>query len=367
MRFCLVILTLALASFSVLAQDNKSIPPKETPPAPQVDVSEVLRRGDSVTVVGEGSRGAEEEAIIRVTAPPPDDSYMWFITVIKTENCKYCDRLISDFQRAPELTAFVAAATPYKPWAHFNIYNSKDETQKWRLEKFRVSGYPTLVIQPPRNGVWGNPRTVVWQKTGYGDTETPKSLQTEITNAVRRYAAAMSRKGYPKTPMPESEIRKASEGEEGFAPASPSQESVVVGGAKQVGVNPPFVSPPASDPFNPQPGVNPVQPVQTFPPQPQPVPTPATPQISDALVAIVEGVLSLFTGQSFGNLLLLIMVGMWIAEWVAPQTPTKVDDQIVAILKPIVDRLRQQGQPIPPITVPRQQDPNQPPQPPLVV
>src|SRR6478609_437640 len=100
-------------------------------------------------------------------APPPDESHMWFVTVIKTSNCQYCTKLISDFQTAPELLAFVSAAAPYKAWGHFNQYNVTDETQKWRIKAYQISGYPTIVIQPPRNGMWGNPRTVVFQTTGY--------------------------------------------------------------------------------------------------------------------------------------------------------------------------------------------------------
>src|SRR5690349_1108293 len=115
-RLCFASMLLVCGSLLAQIRDAGPTPPKEPSAVPpQVDTAEVLRRGDMVIIAGEGPRGADEDAMRMATAPPPDESSMWFVTVIKTNNCQYCTRLHSDFQSAPELLAFVAATPPYKP------------------------------------------------------------------------------------------------------------------------------------------------------------------------------------------------------------------------------------------------------------
>ena len=406
----------------------QSLPP-EKPPIPQVDVAEVLRRGDMVVVAGEGPRGASEDAMRMATAPPPDESHMWFVTVIKTNNCPYCTKLHSDFQSAPELLAFVAATAPYKPWGHYNEYNVTDETQKWRLKAYRITGYPTIVIQPPRNGMWGNPRTVVFQTTGYDGN--PKKLAQAITNGVRAYAAKMGEQGYPK--IQAQEFLEGTPGVE--APKSPTASKttgnwgsleavdslVVVGGAKgteedillhplypgslmfnalhqgsrqftpeqsahppvesihepakgsgqyqpQYGVNPPFATPPKVDPFNPQPGIPQPVPLQPTPNWPPTTPTPdqqvppnlQVPSLGTILSMIMNGLGGLFNSQGLGNLTLLILVGLKVLELVAPITPTKLDDQALAILLKLVPSKDGTPPPSPSVQVTLPSNANQP-------
>jgi hypothetical protein len=340
---------------------------------PQVDSAEVYRRGDMVTVSGEGPRGAIEDAIIRATEPPADDSHKWHITIIKSKGCSHCEHLIKDFQTAPELTAYVAAQEPHKAWAHFVVYDQSDETQKWRLKAYRVVGYPTLVIQPPRNGMWGSPRTVVWQHTGYDGNA--KKLGAEITSAVRRYAAVMAEKGYPKPVEIKSEEGVPTDDKgHPIEPSTPltsttsvnSEDFGVEGGARQadkpIGLDPPFSPPPRVDPFNPQPyyPVQP-QPTPTWPPSPQPQPSqqptvdpnnPATPGIIvQLLTQLISGLLG---GQMTGNMLILILVTLRAVELYTKWTPTKVDDQVVAVVRQVVENL-QRNQPSP-ISSPGQQN-----------
>ena len=314
MRFLVLLLCLCLQA-ATFAQ---------TAP-PEVDAAEVLRRGDLVTVAGEGPRAAEDNAIAAATAPPADDSSMWFVTVIKTRNCVYCDKLIADFQKAPELQAFISVAAPNKPWGHYNVFDASDQTQQWRLKDYKIAGYPTLVIQPPRNGMWGNPRTVVFQKSGYDGNAA--ALAKEITTGVRRYATAMSKQGYPKI--------------QATADAIPLSNSFVAGGSEQVAVNPPFNTPPKVDPFNPTPSPAPTV-FPQFPPV-EPAPTPAQPQLpslTQVLSILITALGSLMGAQGAGNLLLLIMVALWVLELIAPKTETKADDQVVAFLKELLDHLK---------------------------
>lgn len=163
---------------------------------PQVDVAEVMRRGDMVVVAGEGPRSAETDAFLLAMAPPPDDSHKWFVTVFTQARCAPCEALKRDFRTHPELAAFVHAQEEARAWAHYNVYAREDGSQKKRIEQYRIAGYPTIVIQPPRNGMWGDPSVVVFQKTGYdGD---PAALAKEIRDTVQRFTAAMSKRGYPR-------------------------------------------------------------------------------------------------------------------------------------------------------------------------
>ena len=345
----------------------------EEPPAPkypQVDTAEVLRRGNSVVVAGEGPRGAEEDAMIQATAPPPDDSYKWFIVVIKQPGCEPCARLLSDFQRAPELLAFVSAAEPYKPWAHFVVYDQTDATQQFRLKDYRIAGYPTLVVQPPLNGTWGPPGTVVWQTTGYDGN--PKKLAQSITKYVRLYAAAMGAKGYPRPPQTFFRSGPVTEAEN-VAKTTPSRFRIpsVEGGSRQstveagrpIGVDPPFPSPPKVDPFNPTPlgpSPSPLTPTPNWqPPEPAPSQTPTTPPDLPAWAAAIQAIVTmvqlLISGSGTTNLLLLVTTGFLVLERVAPLTKrVKLDDEIVALLKPLLDP---SGGPAPTVPSPNPQGP----------
>lgn len=377
----------AVLILSTLGQ-GQTLPP-EKPKIPQVDVAEVLRRGDLVVVAGEGPRGAVDDAMRMATAPPPDESHMWFVTVIKTKNCQYCTKLHSDFQSAPELLAFVAATPPYKPWGHYNEYDASDETQKWRLKAYRITGYPTLVIQPPRNGMWGNPRTVVMQLTGYDGN--PKKLAQQITNGVRAYAAKMGEQGYPKIQDLEFlSPRSGPEGKEtsamtttlwGNMVSSAERDRsfpVVVGGARQgapqegalssrigqftpepsapvptehhlepagrgqYGVNPPFAVPPKVDPFNPQPMVQPSPMLtpnvpSTYPPQADPSQIPV-PSIATLMGLVMQALGSLFGSQALGNLTLLIILAVTTLHYIAPMTKTTLDDKLLVVLQGLVPK-----------------------------
>ena len=370
--YMLRVLSIAVVLILSTTGQGQVLPP-EKPKIPQVDVAEVLRRGDLVVVAGEGPRGAVDDAMRMATAPPPDESHMWFVTVIKTKNCQYCTKLHSDFQSAPELLAFVAATSPYKPWGHYNEYDASDETQKWRLKAYRITGYPTIVIQPPRNGMWGNPRTVVMQLTGYDGN--PRKLAQQITNGVRAYAAKMGEQGYPKIQDLEFVAPRSTgpETKETSAMATPlwgnmasSEERVksfpvVVGGARQFtpepsapiptehhlepagrgqfGINPPFAVPPKVDPFNPQPMVQPSpspnQIPSTYPPTVDPSQIPI-PSIATLMGLVIQALGSLFGSQALGNLTLLGILAVTALHYIAPRTKTTLDDDLLKILQGLV-------------------------------
>lgn len=252
---------------------------------PEVDTAEVLRRGDSVTVVGEGPRSGDELAWAVAWAPPPDDSHKWQITVITIDNCPACTRLIKDFETTRELAAFVAAPEEAKAWAHFFILHADDETQAWRLKDFKHGAkdrmtYPTLVVQPPRNGMWGNPRMVVYQSPGGYDGNAAR-LAAQIRDAVNRFCKAQQQRGYPKQPIQEMDLQASSrvvggacQLQEGSVVTEDQFAQALIEGR----YDPPFQTPRPIEPFHPQlvqwPPVDqtPVNP--TPPPHPPSGPTP---------------------------------------------------------------------------------------------
>lgn len=287
---------------------------------PEVDTAEVIRRGDMVVVAGEGPRAAESEAFLTAMAPPADDAHKWYITIITTPGCVPCEKLKTDFQKAPELLAFVSAPQEDKAWAHLNIYSTDDGAQKWRLERYGAFAkgvtFPLLIVQPPRDKSWGEPAWIVMQKSGYaGD---PKKKAAEIREAVRAYTGKLSSLGYPRLPIQSDKQTSLESSGDGFA---------------QAGVAPPF-SPAPAVPAQPT-----VQPFE-WPPQPSPQPTPIVVQPAPAPsnppgLGLLEKLM-----LAMGSVSAVLLVVLRILERVAPITPTKVDDIAVAVLTKILPLLQ---------------------------
>lgn len=212
----------------------------------EVDQKEIIRRGEWVEKLGE-IHSNQQRSVEAAFATPPDDSYKWYISVICSKGCKYCEKLKYDFEHDVTLQSWVNVNDPAKSWAHYQVYQWEDQTQKPRFSKIRVKGFPTLLIQPPRNGNFGSSATVVWQKTGYdGNTE---KLSREMSNAIKRYVSAVNedRKNNPKELKitPSDKVLNPDEKEK-FS-ATPETEEVRASGATPnsdtIGVEPPFSIP----------------------------------------------------------------------------------------------------------------------------
>ena len=84
------------------------------------------------------------------------------------------------------LRAFANPDDPKESWAHYRVYRSDDTTQSWRWKNLRISGYPTILIQPPRNRQFGDPSTVVMQCAGYeGDAKQLSGAMSSCDPKVR--------------------------------------------------------------------------------------------------------------------------------------------------------------------------------------
>ncbi len=150
----------------------------------EVDQAEVLRLKDHVQYVDGSYRAQVDDAYVQAMAPPASDADKWFISILTTKNCGGCQRLKQDFTTSPHLLALADPRQPQKSWAHYNVYAREDRSQAFRFAKLTITAYPTIVVQPPRTGKYGDPSTVVYQGVYAGD---PQRLATEIASAIKHY------------------------------------------------------------------------------------------------------------------------------------------------------------------------------------
>ena len=153
---------------------------------PQVDRDSVLRMGNSVQIIDGTYRSDNDFLFGQVMGPPPDDNGKWFISVVAKRDDAASLKLKADWSSSPDL---MALARPNlneqkESWSHFNWYLSDDKSQSFRFEKLQIANHPTVLVQPPRNGQYGDPKTIVYQGVYQGD---PKKQADAIRNSIRRY------------------------------------------------------------------------------------------------------------------------------------------------------------------------------------
>jgi thioredoxin-related protein len=149
----------------------------------------VLGHGD---VAGFGENKDESANESRLAT---EDSSKWFITLLIADGCPHCERLRRDFAQHPQLKAIVDTGARQKSWAHWNVCAMEDSVQSRRFKathsSVKIQGYPTLLVQPPRNGQYGNSQAIVLQKTGY-DGDAPK-LARQLSSSIERHKARVSK------------------------------------------------------------------------------------------------------------------------------------------------------------------------------
>jgi hypothetical protein len=176
---------------------------------PEVDTAEVLRLGDMVQHVdGIGSDPAD--AFVEAMGPPASDADKWSISVLTMQGCAACQKLKSDWATNQWLLALADPNDPKKSWAHYNVYAREDRSQAFRFEGVQVTAYPTILVQPPRNGRYGEPKTVAFQGTYGGD---PERLARQITAAIRQYVSK-----FETSQLPHHLAHQAPEGSIGIDP-----------------------------------------------------------------------------------------------------------------------------------------------------
>jgi hypothetical protein len=153
----------------------------------------VLVPPDASTASGQiatdGGPIADSPTIDQTSTAPSDRSEKWFISIISMQSCGACERLKHDFAHADNLAAFVNVADHRQSWSHYNVYQREDAEHMRRWQNIHVALYPTILIQPPLSGEYGDPRTVVWQRSGYDGND--ERLAQEIRAAIATYIARL--------------------------------------------------------------------------------------------------------------------------------------------------------------------------------
>jgi hypothetical protein len=155
---------------------------------PQVDEAEVLRLGDTVQTVGSENHVASVDERVAALAPPASDADKWFISIVTTKGCTACEQLQRDWAKDPWLLALAVPDQPQQSWSHFNVYQHEDQSQSFRFEGISISAYPTVIVQPPRSGKFGDPNSVVFQGI-YGGQ--PRELAEAISQSISRYVGTL--------------------------------------------------------------------------------------------------------------------------------------------------------------------------------
>lgn len=281
---------------------------------------EIIRRGNLATHSLQSSVAGQADDVIGM---PADDSHKWFVTMITSRGCSACERLKADWKASPHLQAWARPGDQAESWAHYNEFVHGDRTQDWRWEGIKIAAYPTILIQPPRSGQFGNPATLVWQFSGYsGD---PEKLSAAMANAVRAYIAKQQyrqqKSGYVHTGL-----QADTEGIE----QSP--------GEGDIAIDPPF----PLTPVTPTPAT-PAWPFPTTPTTPTVPTVPTNPTLPAAMTMLLQVLTGLLAGGGTTNLLLIALIGvqLWRAFRKATGQPLLLDDATFENLKRIVSDLVQ--------------------------
>ncbi len=253
-KLILLAVMLSLNSFCLADTDKPNFLEPPEPDVPAIAKSEAMRRGNMVQEIGTINAGPVD-LIADALAVPEDDSHKWYLTLITMEGCAPCARLKNDFQTNEHLRQWVNINDPKNSYMHFHIVRREDETQRdWlRNIKDKLTSFPIVVIQPPANGQYGKPATIVAMLYGYdGNAER---LTQKMRAAIVGYVEKLQLRGESKHI-----------GENAFRVASVDAGLIADrNDGKGIGAPPPFPvpSPDNSPPF---------QPLQPQPLQPQNIP-----------------------------------------------------------------------------------------------
>jgi hypothetical protein len=280
-RFALVCCFLSLACARPYAASAQVVGENLSPPSlekrdtrvqlpKQVEREEVDRRGAMVEQLGTINDGPID-LIADAMKPPANDSDKWFIFLITKDGDKTSETLKQHFA-APHLKdlsgaeidnplqSWVKPSDPLKSYAHYNVLRIEDGEQQrgvfkdWfkgvlpALEKgFKDKGAPAIIMQPPKNGKYGENKIVVAMLFGYDGH--PESLAAKLRYAQHSYIATLIKSGKLAELIRNQNgaRREFTANENGLSdsPAIASNYTEVVGAAQL----PPFNSPTA--PINP--------------------------------------------------------------------------------------------------------------------
>lgn len=128
---------------------------------PDVAVYEQARRGNHVEQTGTIRSGLMTEAL----APPADDSGRWHICLVVKDRDVDSAAMMQTIAHDKAMAPWVNVAEPVKSQTHYQIRRIDDATQRDWLANIRKQldekGLPCVIVQPPRNGHFGNHTNIV--------------------------------------------------------------------------------------------------------------------------------------------------------------------------------------------------------------
>jgi len=317
-RLIVLPILLMVSARSLAGQSERDVP--------RTAQAEIARRGALVERV-DGLQLANDAsaAVAAAMQPPADDSHKWLFTIVTTRNCRLCEELRRDFETDGRLKSWVDTKDYTKSWAHLHVVQIEDQSQLWRWKDFRPSAFPTLIVQPPINGSWGDPHTIVYARQGY---LKPAELDEAIRKAIQLYSA----KAFPRRLA--WEAKQGAESGGGLTGRGLLQET----NADQSGGWTPPVPPPV-----------PLAPLPSNPTMPNEIP----PRQPDAGLLLSQLLWNLLGGPAMANALLLAILAWQIYRAVAKKQgiPLLVDDATAAQLLQFLESLRRAA-PDRPLSVP---------------
>jgi hypothetical protein len=168
----------------------------------EVDSAEVWRRGDHTEYVdGWTGRASMHGQIIA----RHDDAEKFFISIFYRRGDDL-RRLKQEWAQSKPLASFANPLDAASSWAHLRFYDLDDASQNWRWEGIRIDRTPSVVLQPCTSGSWGEPSTVILQRTYEHD---PRELAARMAYALRLYASKLAERPLPqRQPRPRYPVNR---------------------------------------------------------------------------------------------------------------------------------------------------------------
>ena len=120
---------------------------------------------------------------------PASDADKWFLSIVTTRGCKACEQLKQDWAKDPWLPGAGRSVGPPTNPGPTTTSTREDQSQAFRFEGIQIAAYPTVILQPPGHGKYGDSKTVVFQGV-YGGS--PQKLAEAIAQAIRQYVGRRS-------------------------------------------------------------------------------------------------------------------------------------------------------------------------------
>lgn len=181
MRLVLTVACIAIAALQVNAQ---------TKDVPEAARREIARRGNMVELTGSIRGGLMAAAL----APPADDSCKWYVTLVGKPgeaDFEYMRTMIAT-NKEEHLLAWIDAADAAHSTTHYHTRSIDDVTQRDWLAGLKPAidryGLPMVVVQPPRNGQFGKPETIV---KGIHGRHTARELADLLRDGVITYVRTL--------------------------------------------------------------------------------------------------------------------------------------------------------------------------------